>query len=131
MDKFKNFREAYNDYINKGVERHTSILLTQKDREIKQLHDIIKNRDNTIKQLKDARRESCNSCKLRFTYEMDEEMKHLRKTVRSLTDTVARLQRSRDYFKKEYKKLCKALESALQIGGTPVRYIHNLNDQID
>ena len=55
MDKFKNFREAYNDYINKGVERHTSILLTQKDREIKQLHDIIKNRDNTIKQLKDAK----------------------------------------------------------------------------
>lgn len=115
-----NFKEAYDSYMKKGYERHQAILLSQKDREIEQLHDIIKNKDNTINQLKDARRESCNSCKLRFTYEMDEEMKHLRKTVRSLTDTVARLQKSRAYFKNEYKKVRSIVERALQ-----AKYIEN------
>lgn len=119
-----NFKEAYDNYINEGVARHQAILLAQKDREIEQLHKLLKDKERTIEVL-NATRESFIKERIEGFTETIKENQHLHKTVNSLSSRVTQLQRSRDYFKNEYKKLCKALESALQIGGTPV------NNQID
>lgn len=111
--------EVYKKYLSEGVARQNKILLAQKEQEIMKLNEIIRQKDDTIESLK-ATRESFIQTELEDYDALLLENEHLGKTVVSLSRRVAQLQKSRAYFKNEYKKVRSIVERALQ-----AKYIEN------